>query len=117
MSKDPNPSPSAHTPSHSDHPSKATDISSKVASSQLKEVKLSELPKLRLPSMPTVWVDMVEILHRNDVEVASMVFYTHLDDNVVEAARVQMPVSLLRNIGKMINRAEEIIQSNKANPT
>ena len=56
------------------------------------------MPSTNRPELPTLWVDVTHVLVRDDPNVAVMRFYTLLPDAQVEACRVIMPVSQLKQL-------------------
>jgi hypothetical protein len=63
---------------------------------------MAKLPKLIDPSLRLVWVDLAEILVRQDIPIATITFYSSLHDRIAEACRIQTTTDHLKKIAGII---------------
>jgi hypothetical protein len=65
-----------------------------------KKIKLSSesIPRTNQPTLPTVWVDIAQVLIREDPSIAVIRFYTLLPDSQTEICRIATPVAHLKKL-------------------
>ena len=68
-------------------------------------IKIDDLPEVVDPSIPTVWVDRMQVLAR--AEVATLRFQTALPEARYEVCRVQTSLGHLRDIVDVLCRTLE----------